>query len=150
MYGFHLFALHVIVNCTFCQISLLFFVVYLSIDNNIHFQTFVITAPAFLLIAKQQVLVATENPVNREEMDSAISESDRLCQQNKLKEAYEVLFSHKDVDDVNLQWRFARLCYRMGKMSDSKNPKEFAEMAMKHIDKAVALDSNSFNSQKVC
>lgn len=83
-------------------------------------------------------------------MDSAISEADRLCQQNKLKEAYELLLVHKDIDDVNIQWRFARLCYRMGKMEGTKNSKEFAEMAMKHIDKAVALDTNSFNSQKVC
>ena len=82
-------------------------------------------------------------------MEDIIKQMEELYGKNKLKEAYEFLLPHKDVEDVNVQWKFARLCYRMGKMEGSSNPKQFAETAMKHIDKAVAMDPNSFDAQKV-
>ena len=82
-------------------------------------------------------------------MDDIIKQTDQLYEQHKVQEAYEFLLPHKDTEDVAVQWRIAMLCYRFGKMDGSPDPKQLAHDAMQHIDKAVALDPNSFDAQKV-
>ncbi len=81
-------------------------------------------------------------------MDDTMKQVDELYMQNKLKEAYDLCLPHRDTDNVTVQWKFARLCYRMGKM-DSSNSKQHADDAMQHIDRAVAIDPNCFDAQKV-
>ena len=97
------------------------------------------------MLLTKQTLLATEGPA----MEDTLKQVDDLYLQNKMKEAYDLLVPHQNVENVDVQWKFARLCYRMGKMEGSANAKKFADDAMQHIDRAVAIDSECFNAQKV-
>lgn len=110
---------------------------------SITHQVILLSTP-FIFLTKQTITAAEDY-----KMEDILKQMEAMYAKNQLKEAYEFLLPHKDVEDANVQWKFARLCYRMGKMENSSNPKNFAEIAMKHIDKAVAMDPNSFHAQKV-
>ena len=82
-------------------------------------------------------------------MDDIIKEMDQLYEQNKVREAYEFLLPHKDTEDFAVQWKFARLCYRMGRMDGSHQPKQFGIEALEHINRAIALNQDSFDVHMV-
>ena len=82
-------------------------------------------------------------------IEDILKDVEDLYERDKLKEAYERLLPHKDIENVAVQWKFARLCYRMGKEKGTADPKQFSIEAMKHIDRAVAMNPDCFNAQKV-
>ena len=85
------------------------------------------------------------------DISEVIKESDQLLDNNQIKEAFELLSAHKDVDNPNIQWRFARICYRYGKyvVQDQNQAKEISQLGLVHADRAVSLDPNCYAAYRV-
>lgn len=80
-----------------------------------------------------------------------LQNADELYSSNKMAEAYDLLSKHRDSDDVEIRWRLARVCYKLGKYytPDKKRAKELAEEGLTHAEKSIELDSNHFAGYKV-
>lgn len=95
----------------------------------------------------------TETPAKTTPTDVAdvIRQADMFLEENKIREAFDLLQTKKDVEHVGIQWRLARICYRLGKYhtSDKAHSKELADIGLAHADKAIALDANNFPAYRV-
>ena len=80
-----------------------------------------------------------------------LQDADELYSSNKMAELYELLNKHKDSDDVEIRWRLARVCYKLGKYyaPDKKSAMDLAQQALAHAEKAIELDSSHFAGYKV-
>ena len=80
-----------------------------------------------------------------------LQNADELYSSNKMEELYELLSKHKDSSDVEIRWRLARVCYKLGKYytQDKQRAKDLAQEGLAHAEKAMELDSNHFAGYKV-
>lgn len=83
--------------------------------------------------------------------DDIIKQADDLMAQNKIKEAYDVLNAHKDTENPEILWRFARICYRQGKYHtpDTKEAQSLANMGLEYASKAIALNDKCYFAYRV-
>ena len=80
-----------------------------------------------------------------------ISEADELFEKDKMTELLEHLKQHDTEEEVELQWRLGRACYKVANLPNTskENKKLLAYKALEHIEKALALDSDNFATQEV-
>lgn len=84
-------------------------------------------------------------------VDEVIKKADDLYSKDDLKNAYQYLREYKDVENVDLQWRIARLCYHVSKYyTDNKTTaKEIAEEGLAAAEQAIKIDPKSAFGYKV-
>ena len=80
-----------------------------------------------------------------------IAKVDDMHENNKMREAYEFLLPYKDIEDAEIQWRFARICYQVGKHyePDKTKAEALAMEGLEHVDKGLEIDENMFACYKV-
>ena len=80
-----------------------------------------------------------------------LQNADELYSSNKIEELYELLSKHKESSDVEIRWRLARVCYKLGKYytQDKQRAKDLAQEGLAHAEKSMELDSNHFAGYKV-
>ena len=80
-----------------------------------------------------------------------IAKADDMHENNKMREAYEFLLPYKDIEDAEIQWRFARICYQVGKHyePDKTKAEALTMEALEHVDKGIKIDENMFACYKV-
>ena len=83
--------------------------------------------------------------------EDIIKQADDLMAQNKIKEAYDILNAHKDTENPEIQWRFARICYRQGKYHtpDKTEAQSLANMGLEYATKAIALNDKCYYAYRV-
>ncbi|XP_063238371.1 regulator of microtubule dynamics protein 1-like isoform X1 [Bacillus rossius redtenbacheri] len=78
-----------------------------------------------------------------------IREADCLFEENKYAEAYKLLVSMKDSDDVEVLWRICRALFSMSKQTDDKElKKKHVFEAFETAQKALELDDNHYAAHK--
>ena len=58
--------------------------------------------------------VASAKTPTKEELAEVIERLDKLYNDHKLQEVYEGFQPYKDLDNTEIQWRYSRVCYRIG------------------------------------
>ena len=92
--------------------------------------------------------VAVKPPTD---VESTCKHVDQLYEDNEWRKTLEYLQQFSDTEDPELLWRLIRVNYRLGKQgtSDQREAKKFAEAALQHSEKALALHANDFQCIKV-
>lgn len=105
----------------------------------------VLLASSFIIMSE-----ATAKPSGGVNIPEIIAKVDDLYTNNKMREAYDVLLPYKDNEDSEIQWRFARICYNVGKHYEPNKTKakELATIAMEHIDRSIKLNGSCFHAYK--
>lgn len=103
-----------------------------------------------LLLAASPVVAVNHNKM-ASNPDEVIKQADDLLAQNKIQEAYDLLSAHKDAENAEIQWRFARICYRLGKYHtpDKTKAQALANTGLDHASKAIALNDKSYYAYRV-
>ena len=57
---------------------------------------------------------ASAKSQTKEELTEAIECLDKLYNEHKLQEVYEGLQPYKNLENSEIQWRYSRVCYRIG------------------------------------
>ena len=80
-----------------------------------------------------------------------IERADQLYHDNKLRQAYDYLNQYKDIDDCDVQWRLARLCYHTGnyQAANEEEKKQFALQGLMHAERSISLDSSNYAAFQV-
>jgi protein-disulfide isomerase-like protein with CxxC motif len=87
-----------------------------------------------------------------QEVAALCAEADKLERASKWREAYDMLKPHAGgARDPELLWRIVRAYYRMGKyLTKDKHERDLiAEEGMALSERALQIDPNNFNVQKV-
>lgn len=87
------------------------------------------------------------------DVTEVVTESDKLYDAGKIQEAYDFLLSKGDIQDSEVQWRIARVCYDMAKFytnGDTTRSKELSQLGLTHANKSVALDDKNYLAYEVC
>ena len=103
-----------------------------------------------------QKIKGTDN--SKEENDHSkkisklVSETDELFTADKMTELLELLKPYEGEDDVEIQWRLARACYKVAILpsTSKEDKKRLAYEALDHIQRALSLNSDNFATQEVC
>ena len=80
-----------------------------------------------------------------------ISEADELFEKDKMTELLELLKQHNTEEEVEIQWRLGRACYKVANLPSTakEDRKLLAYKALEHIEKALTLDGDNFATQEV-
>ena len=94
------------------------------------------------------VMAKRASGVNVQEI---IEKADQLYHDNKVREAYEYLHQYKDVDNADVQWRLARLCYHMSNYYSDNHfqTKQFAQEGLGYAERSIQLDRNNHRALRV-
>lgn len=114
----------------------------------VHVDLLIITLFQGLLLGFAPGLAMSAKP---KDLTEVIKQSDQLVESNQIKEAFDLLSAHKDAENVEIQWRLARVCYRLGKYhtEDQSRAKELSQIGIAHADRAIQLDQTSYAAFRV-
>ena len=94
------------------------------------------------------VLYAAEKNVP---LSQIISRADRLYEENRMQELYDLLMIYKDIQTADIQWRCSRACYKLSILpsTDKNMAKQLAHCCLAFATKAVELDDSNYQCHKV-
>jgi len=94
------------------------------------------------------VLYAAEKNVP---LSQIISRADRLFEENRLQDLYDLLMAYKDVQTADIQWRCSRACHELSVLpsTDKDQAKQLAHACLAFATKALEIDDNNYQCHKV-
>lgn len=108
-------------------------------------------AALFAALTPTSAAMATAaTSVQDEQTGKIICQADQLYDSNQWKEALAYLEQYADSSDVEVLWRLARLCYKVGKYHSSgpEQSQKLSVRGMTYAERALAADAYNFAAQK--
>jgi tetratricopeptide (TPR) repeat protein len=77
-----------------------------------------------------------------------VSRADELYDSNRMREGLTYVTQYAHLDEVEVLWRLARLCYKTGKYhtADKEESKRLAEQGWGYVERALALGGDKHNA----
>ena len=92
----------------------------------------------------------TSESIKLSQLEFDIKTADKLYDDNKIQEQYNLLLKHEDSQNAEIEWRLARSCRVLAEESKDKETKKgLTYKALKHAELALRLDEKNFACHKV-